>query len=314
MEPTLPTISLLRLAVAFIPVAAVLAILLHWSLGAWNALYATARMLIQLLIVGYVLTFVFAADQPYLVLAVLVVMMAAAAWIALRPLGARTPRRLGLALAAISASGILALALTTQGVLALDPWYEPRFLVPLAGMTFSTAMNAVSLAAERRHAELAAGTAPAAARRRALETALIPQLNSLFAVGLVNLPGMMTGQILSGAAPLIAVRYQIMVMAVLFGVAGMSAALYLWLSERFDPGRQRRTGFQLSGNSTLRKRRPSKKALAGLAGTKTDGEGPRSRWRVRRKVEAVRRTRFRAVSGCSYEHAAGDTAPRQPRG
>ena len=231
MESTLPPISLAQLAIAFVPVVAVLALFWRWSLGAWTGLYATGRMLIQLLIVGYVLTFVFAADQPYIVLAVLVVMMAAAAWIALRPLGARTPRNLGRALFAIGASGVCTLALVTQLVLDLAPWYEPRFLVPLAGMTFSTAMNAVSLAAERQQAELAAGAALAPARRQALDTALIPQINSLFAVGVVNLPGMMTGQILSGVAPLVAVRYQIMVMCMLFGVAGLSAALYLTLAE-----------------------------------------------------------------------------------
>ena len=234
MDSALPTIPLLRLAIAFVPVAAVLVLLLRWSLGAWTGLYATGRMLLQLLIVGYVLTFVFAAKQPYIVLAVLVVMMAAAAWIALRPLGARTPRRLCWALLAIGTSGVATLALVTQFVLDLTPWYEPRFLVPLAGMTFSTAMNAVSLAAERQHAALTAGATPLAARRQALETALIPQINSLFAVGLVNLPGMMTGQILSGVAPLIAVRYQIMVMCMLFGVAGVSAALYLMLAERWE--------------------------------------------------------------------------------
>ena len=98
-------------------------------------------MLIQLLIVGYVLTFVFAAEQPYIVLVVLVVMMAAAAWIALRPLGARTLRRICWALAAIAIGGVSTLALVTQWVLDLTPWYQPRFLVPLGGMTFSTAIT-----------------------------------------------------------------------------------------------------------------------------------------------------------------------------
>ena len=237
MEATLPTIPLLRLAVAFVPVAVVLAILLRWSLGAWNGVYATGRMLLQLLIVGYVLTFVFSADQPYIVLLVLVVMMLAAAWIALRPLGPRTAQRFGIALAAIAVGGVGTLALATQWVLALDPWYQPRFLVPLGGMTFSAAMNSVSLAAERRHAELGIGRSAPAARRTALETALIPQVNSLFAVGLVNLPGMMTGQILSGVEPLIAVRYQIMVMCMMFGVAGVSATAYLVLADRFEQSR-----------------------------------------------------------------------------
>ena len=232
MDAALPTISIARLLVSFIPVAAVLLVLLRWSLGAWSALYATGRMLLQLLLIGYVLTFVFNADQPYIVLAVLVMMMAVAAWIALRPLGPRTPKRYAVALIAVASTGCITLAVVTQGVLVLDPWYEPRSLIPLAGMTFSAAMNSVSLAAEREHAELGIGRSPLEARRTALEAAMIPQVNTLFAVGLVALPGMMTGQILSGVEPLVAVRYQIVVMAMLFGVSGLSAAVYLVLVPR----------------------------------------------------------------------------------
>ena len=233
MESSIPEISLLRLIVAFVPVAVAIAILVRYSLGAWNGLYATARMLIQLLVIGYVLTYIFSADQPYIVLAVLLVMMAVASWIALRPLGRRTPPRYAIAFAAVAASGLLTLVLVTQGVLSLDPWYDPRYAIPLGGMIFSAAMNAVSLAAERYDAELATGTNPAEALPTALNAALIPQVNTLFAVGLVALPGMMTGQILAGVEPLIAVRYQIVVMCMLFGVTALSAAAYLVLAGRF---------------------------------------------------------------------------------
>ena len=233
MESSIPEISLLRLIVAFVPVAVAIAILVRYSLGAWNGLYATARMLIQLLVIGYVLTYIFNADQPYIVLAVLLVMMAVASWIALRPLGRRTPSRYAIAFAAVAASGLLTLVLVTQGVLSLDPWYDPRYAIPLAGMIFSAAMNAVSLAAERYDAELATGTAAADALPTALNAALIPQVNTLFAVGLVALPGMMTGQILAGIEPLIAVRYQIVVMCMLFGVTALSAAAYLVMAGRF---------------------------------------------------------------------------------
>ena len=232
METSIPEISLLRLLVAFVPVAVAIVILVRYSLGAWNGLYATARMLIQLLLIGYVLTYIFNADQPYIVLAVLVVMMAVASWIALRPLGRRTPSRYAIAFAAVAVSGLLTLVLVTQGVLSLDPWYDPRYAIPLSGMVFSAAMNAVSLAAERYDAELATGTAPADAVPTALNAALIPQVNTLFAVGLVALPGMMTGQILAGVEPLIAVRYQIVVMCMLFGVTALSGAAYLVLAGR----------------------------------------------------------------------------------
>ena len=90
-------------------------------------------------------------------------------------------------------------------------------------------MTAISLAAERFYAERERQVDYHTARGIALRAALIPITNSLFAVGLVSLPGMMTGQILANVDPLIAARYQIMVMAMLYGAAGISAACYLSL-------------------------------------------------------------------------------------
>jgi len=121
------------------------------------------------------------------------------------------------------------LAIVTQLVLDLPRWFEPSFVVPLAGMIFANAMNTVSLAAERFESELSRGADTAEARRTALDASLIPQINGLLAVGLVSLPGMMTGQILSGVEPLIAVRYQIMVMCMVFGAGGLGAIAYLTL-------------------------------------------------------------------------------------
>ncbi len=117
----------------------------------------------------------------------------------------------------------------TQAVIGVEPWFRPRFVVPLAGMIVAGAMNAVGLAAERYQAEMARGEAYIDARRTAYQASLIPIINSLFAVGLVALPGMMTGQILSGVSPLIAAKYQIVVMTMLFGVSGVASALYLRL-------------------------------------------------------------------------------------
>jgi putative ABC transport system permease protein len=94
-------------------------------------------------------------------------------------------------------------------------------------MIFAQSMTAISLAGERYFSELDRDQPYTTARGIALKAALIPITNSLFAVGLVSLPGMMTGQILAGVDPLIAARYQIMVMAMLFGSAGISAACYL---------------------------------------------------------------------------------------
>jgi putative ABC transport system permease protein len=88
-------------------------------------------------------------------------------------------------------------------------------------------MNGVSLAAERLQAEMERGVDYAKARGISLRAALIPITNSLFAVGLVSLPGMMTGQILSGISPIIAIRYQIMVMCMIFSAVGLSSAIFL---------------------------------------------------------------------------------------
>jgi putative ABC transport system permease protein len=227
MNPSVPDIPTLNLALALAPLSLVLWVLWRWRLPLGNPLYSHARMLIQLLLIGYVLTFLFTADSPPLILAVLGVMLTAAAWIALQPLQSRDRQRFGRALLAIGAVGLAQLALVTQVVLAVEPWYAPRFVIPLAGMIFSNAMNAVSLAAERFEAELRDGKPADGARRTALNAALIPQINTLLAVGLVALPGMMTGQILSGIEPLIAARYQIVIMATVFSGAALAAAAYL---------------------------------------------------------------------------------------
>jgi len=117
-------------------------------------------------------------------------------------------------------------------VIDIDPWFLPRYMVPLAGMVFAGSMNAVSLAAERLESELARSVEFTEARATALNASLIPLINSLFAVGLVSLPGMMTGQILSGVSPIVAAKYQIVVMCMLFGASGMSATIYLSLAKR----------------------------------------------------------------------------------
>jgi len=229
MKDPIEAIPLENLAVAFLPVAVVVVILFRWSIGGRTTLYAMARMLVQLLLIGYVLTFIFETKNSLVVLAVLSGMLLIASWIALRPL---PEKHFAKALGAIGLGGVTTLVLVTRGVMDFEPWYDPQKMIPLAGMIFAGAMNAVSLAGERFFSEIDRGISYDEARRTGLSTALIPITNSLFAVGLVSLPGMMTGQILSGVDPLIAARYQIMVMCMLFGSSGISAACYLsWVRE-----------------------------------------------------------------------------------
>jgi putative ABC transport system permease protein len=225
-------ISPVGLALAFLPVVAVVGVLLRWSLGPGRVGYALARMLLQLLAIGYVLNFLFSADQSWIVAAVLAVMLVAASWIALRPVNVLSPGSYARALFSIAAASLPVLLLVTQFVIGVEPWFSPQYVIPLGGMIFAGSMNAVSLAAERQQAELAAGRDELAACGAGLNAALIPLINSLLAVGLVSLPGMMTGQVLSGIDPLVAARYQIVVMCMLFGASGLSAACYVWLTTR----------------------------------------------------------------------------------
>jgi len=226
------SITLIDIAVAFIPVMVTLVIIYYWSSSIRHAAYAILRMLIQLLLIGYALNFIFTANNHWIILAVLCFMLVAASWIALQPLPVKKTELLSLTLIAIAAGGLFNLMLITQVVLHADPWYQPALMIPLAGMIFSNSMNAVSLAGERLYSELGHHQNYARARNTAFQAAMIPITNSLLAVGLVSLPGMMTGQILAGTSPLIAARYQIIVMCMIFSSAGISTAIFLWLLRR----------------------------------------------------------------------------------
>jgi len=222
-------ITLVDIAVAFIPVLVTLVIIFYWSNSIRHAGIAIIRMLLQLLLIGYALDFIFGANNQWVIIAVLCFMLSAASWIALGPLPVKRSSLLAYSLIAIAVGGLFNLILISQGVLHADPWYQPAVLIPLAGMIFSNSMNSVSLAGERLYSELEHHNDYHRARNIAFQAALIPITNSLLAVGLVSLPGMMTGQILAGTSPMIAARYQIIVMCMIFSSAGISTALFLWL-------------------------------------------------------------------------------------
>jgi putative ABC transport system permease protein len=226
------SITPVGVALGFIPVVVVVTILFRWSLDGRSAIVSIARMLIQLVLIGYVLGYLFATDSAWLVITVLAVMLVAASLISMRPVNGQGTGRYRRALMSIAVGGIPTLWLVTQGVIEIEPWYQPRYLIPLGGMIFASAMNAVSLAGERFQAELDNGKGYFDARKLGLQAALIPLINMLLAVGLVSLPGMMTGQILSGVDPLVASRYQIVVMCMIFGSSGISAACYLLAAAR----------------------------------------------------------------------------------
>jgi len=229
MSNSIQTIPFPNLALALIPVIVVIVVLWKWKIGFKNSIYAVFRMLVQLFLIGYFLVYIFETDSSWIVIAVLAVMLFSSSWIALRTIKIARKILYLKCFIAITLGGGIVLLLITQGVLNLQPWYLPSYMIPLAGMIFANSMNSISLAGERLEAEISRNIAYDQARIIALQASLIPITNSLFAVGLVSLPGMMTGQILSGVSPFIAARYQIMVMCMIFGSAGISSAFFLVL-------------------------------------------------------------------------------------
>ena len=199
---TVQIIPLSNLAIGFIPVLLTIALLFKWSLQAGNALYSIARMLVQLILVGYVLVYIFQSNNVWITLAVLTLMIVASSWIALRTLEKLRMKLFGQTIVAALLGGGTVLLIVVWPVLQLDPIYKPQFTIPLAGMIFANGMNTISLALERLDAEMRNGADFMQARNTAIHAALIPIINSMFAVGLVSLPGMMTGQVLSGVSPL----------------------------------------------------------------------------------------------------------------
>ena len=230
MKNSIYHIAMIDLLWVCVPVVIMMLIYFRWTQDKFTIPYALMRMMTQLILIGYVLTYIFNSNSSYLIILVLSVMLIAGSMIALRPLRKKNKSLYLYAFISIFIGGIFTLSMVIFGVLHLTPWYEPKFLIPLSGMIFANAMNSVSIAAERFESETAEKNSNyIQARAISYKAAFIPTINALFAVGLVSLPGMMTGQILSGVDPLIAVRYQMMVMLMILGSSGISVAIYLSL-------------------------------------------------------------------------------------
>ncbi|WP_348232916.1 iron export ABC transporter permease subunit FetB [Trichocoleus sp. DQ-U1] len=191
---------------------------------------ATGRTIIQLLGVGYVLAFVFAWKNPWAVLALLMVMLSIAAIVARNRIGKKIPHVLPVVWGSILVSSALTLSYTTLLILQPPIWYEPQYLIPLAGIVLGNAMNGAAIAGERlsstvnasrseieTHLSLGATPQQAVAqyRKDSIRAGLIPTLNQMMVVGVVTLPGIITGQLLSGVDPLNAASYQILIMFML---------------------------------------------------------------------------------------------------
>ena len=227
------SIPIQNIILSFAPVIILLIIFLKWKMNWKNLMYASGRMLFQLLMIGYFLTFIFKQQNPWWTVLIVMFMLSISAWISLHSIKHLRKEKLLNAFMVLAIGAAPVLLLVTAFVIPNDNWYNPAFLIPLAGMVFSNAMNTIGLAAERFESELEKHDI-ITSKKNALAAALIPQINSFLAVGLVSLPGMMTGQILSGISPLIAVRYQIVVMTMVMGAGGLSAAIFLHRSSKVN--------------------------------------------------------------------------------
>lgn len=234
----------LALATLFVVFVGVLSIRL--SLGITKDLaVATLRTYLQLLALGFVLRWVFGIDSPWLVVALVLLMVLAAARILVTRSPDAPPGIFGSAFVSMALTGFLVTFAVTGVIIRVDPWYLPQYVIPLAGMVIGNSMNGIALALERMFADLdrredevlaltALGATPWEAAhpaiRDALRAGLIPTINSMAAAGIVFIPGMMSGQILAGADPVTATGYQIVVMLMVAAATALGSVMALVLT------------------------------------------------------------------------------------
>ena len=225
----------LSIAAGLVLIAGLISLLFRLGLERRLAL-ASVRTVAQLLLVGYVLQWVFDPAHVLMIIPIVVVMVAVASRSAVvrasRSFAGVTWRAFG----TLVLTSLITTVIVTGIVIGAKPWYGPQYLIPLLGMVLGNSLNGISLCldslleylSQRRdevemHLSLGASRWEAArdALRDSVRRGMIPIINSMMVVGIVALPGMMTGQILQGADPLQAVKYQIVVM---FMIAGATSA------------------------------------------------------------------------------------------
>ncbi|MGH2392775.1 MAG: ABC transporter permease [Candidatus Limnocylindria bacterium] len=190
-------------------------------------LVAAVRTIIQLALIGLVLDRVFALGRVGIVLALMTVMVLVAGVAAVRRTERRYPGVWLNAVVSMWVSSWLITAVALFGIVRVRPWYDPQYAIPLLGMILGNTLNGISLGLDRltqeletRRDQVEAFLALGATRweaaqdpvRRSVRTGMIPIINSMMVVGIVSIPGMMTGQMLAGVDPLSAVEYQIVIM------------------------------------------------------------------------------------------------------
>lgn len=246
METSIIPISNLQLAFTVLLVLITGGISSFLRLGLLRPLiWGTIRTFVQLTLVGYALTYIFKINSFWLVVVIVTLMC----FIASKTAARRTPNVPGyptaLAFLSLLASTYLAGSIVTVLIISPDPWYSARIVIPTFGMILGNTMNGIALSLDRLYSEarsrsaeieamLAFGATPWEAVRfivrEAIRAGMTPTINSLMVVGLVSLPGMMTGQILAGADPRDAVRYQIVVMLMIAAAVATGCLILVGLS------------------------------------------------------------------------------------
>lgn len=238
------------LALAAVLVLASAALALAFGLGmSTSLLVAGARMVVQLLLVGLVLEAVFAREALIWVGLIAVFMLLVAGYESAarqtRPLARGWSMGIGVGAMFVSTFSVTVLALLA--ILGPSPWYTPQYAVPLLGMLLGNTMTGVALGIDRLtqslwsqravvEARLMLGhswsDAIADIRRDCMRAGLIPTMNAMAAAGIVSLPGMMTGQILAGAPPVEAVKYQILIMCLILGATTGGTVVAVQIASR----------------------------------------------------------------------------------
>ncbi|PIE17489.1 MAG: iron export ABC transporter permease subunit FetB [Proteobacteria bacterium] len=218
---------------------------------------ASARTVAQLILIGYLLSWIFGLDEAPAVMGLMGVMGVVAGHAAVGRSERRFRGALPRAVATLLVTGLVTVFTVTTVIIGVDPWYEPQYVIPLFGMILGNALTGISLcldtlleSLDARGAEVELALSLGATRWEAARPAIahavrrgmIPTINAMTVVGLVSLPGMMTGQILQGAAPIDAVRYQVVVMFMLAAATALGAmAMALLVYRRmFTAGHQLR--------------------------------------------------------------------------
>ena len=206
---------------------------------------ATIRMTLQLIVTGYALIYLFDNIHPLLTIVVVALMEIFAIFNIYKRANVSLSSKLKKIIAFSMVSGsLLSLTYFLFIVINVSPWYDPRYFIPIAGMLIGNSMTGISLGVntlvEGFHSNkniietsLMLGATPKMATKKivdnSFDSAILPTINSMVGMGIVFLPGMMTGQILSGTSPLLAIEYQIAIMLGILGSVSFTVISFVLL-------------------------------------------------------------------------------------